>query len=400
MATTKKKKEEAAPAQPVPPAQPAATPVAQGVPMGGVPGMAPGMMMPGMVPGMPMQPGMPPGMPQQNPMFAMMQQFAQMMSMMGGGGMGYGFGVPGVDPAAMPFTTGQAPRADGDKGLDADIIRPATFTERIRSQEGVETGSVLDLLCLTEEGDHALGGIPKGCTMAFAGPPGKGKTRTALAAIAKVAARGEKVAFVVAEEGFHDESGSGRDDLCSRLCKIGMAVTGFDEDEFAEKVLENVYVMECQYHKGTTWDDFVGKYRYLVEKEGIKFVVIDSLNMLDPSRNRTADNLSALKTYNHEEGITCLCLGQIRDTGAPVGGEALQHTADAVFMIEEMSLGSKEIADMWGGKYRDKIDVITCVKSVTTPRFEFPVRLARDDKGVLIVHEAQPADYALKEKAS
>ena len=30
------------------------------------------------------------------------------------------------------------------------------------------------------------------------------------------------VAFVVAEEGFHDEVESGRDDLCSRLCKVGM----------------------------------------------------------------------------------------------------------------------------------------------------------------------------------
>jgi hypothetical protein len=154
-----------------------------------------------------------------------------------------------------------------------------------------------------------------------------------------------------------------------------------------------MFVMECQYHKGTTWDDFVGKYRYLVEKEQIKFVIIDSLNMLDPTRNRTADNLSALKTYNHEEGITCLCLGQIRDTGMPVGGEALQHTADAVFLIEELSMGSKEMAERWGSTYRASINTITCIKSVTTPRFEYPVRVKMDEKtGVLVVHEAQPAD--------
>ena len=55
-------------------------------------------------------------------------------------------------------------------------------------------------------------------------------------------------------------------------------------------------MLESQYHKGNSWDDFVSKYRYLVEQEEISFVVIDSLNMLDPSRNRTADNLSALKT--------------------------------------------------------------------------------------------------------
>jgi hypothetical protein len=59
---------------------------------------------------MPMaQPGMP-GMGMPNSMMAMMQ-------MMIGGGMG----APMVDPLAAPFS-GQAV-ADGDTGLDADILR-------------------------------------------------------------------------------------------------------------------------------------------------------------------------------------------------------------------------------------------------------------------------------------
>ncbi|NIR42670.1 MAG: hypothetical protein GWM93_07435, partial [Gemmatimonadetes bacterium] len=140
-----------------------------------------------------------------NPMMMMMQM---MQGMMGGGGM------PGMtmDPAAMPFATPQAVD-DEDKGLDADIIRPATLTHRVKQQKGIPVGSVLDVLCLTDDGEHSLGGIPQGCTMALAGPPGKGKTRSALAALVKVAQSGEKVAFVVAEEGFHDAEGSGRDDL-------------------------------------------------------------------------------------------------------------------------------------------------------------------------------------------
>ena len=171
--------------------------------------------------------------------------------------------------------------------------------------------------------------------MALVGPPGKGKTRSCLAAMARIAKTGTKVAFVVAEEGFHDDAGCGRDDLCSRMTKIGMAATGLDENAFRHDVLEHIYVLESQYHKGHNWDDFVARYRYLVEKAEIAFVIIDSLNMLDPSKNRTADNLSALKTYNHEKGVTCLCIGQVRDTGSPVGGAAMEHTADAVFLIEE-----------------------------------------------------------------
>ena len=344
-----------------------------------MPGMMPGQM-PGMMPG---QMGM-----GGNPMMQMMQ----MMQMM----MGNQMAAPMVDPSAMPFTQmGQVPN-DGDPGLDAEIIRPATFSELVRTQEAVPTGSVLDRLCLNDDATAALGGLPKGCTMAFVGPPGKGKTRSALAALCKVALTGEKVAFVVAEEGFHDDEGSGRDDLASRMAKIGMAVTGLSEADFRSKVLENVWVLESQYHRGQSWDDFIRKYRYLVEKAQISFVVIDSLNMLDPTRNRTADNLAALKTYNHEQGVTAVCIGQIKDTGAPVGGEALMHTADAVFLIEQLGLTSKDMAEKWGGSYREKIPVIRAIKSVTTPTVPHPVRVAQDPgTGVLVVHEAHPAEMAL-----
>jgi KaiC/GvpD/RAD55 family RecA-like ATPase len=255
---------------------------------------------------------------------------------------------------------------------------------------------VLDALCLNEDATRSLGGIPEGCTIAFVGPPGRGKTRSALAGMARVAASGKRVAFVVAEEGFHDDTDSGRDDLSSRLTKIGMAATGLDEKTFESKVLDNLYVLEAQYHKYQKWDDFVTKYRYLVEKAEIDFVVVDSLNMIDPTRKGTADNLSALKTYNHEKGVTCLCIGQIKDTGEPVGGEALQHTADAVFLLEEMGLSSKEQAEFWGGKYRERITLLHAVKSVTTPTLPFPVRVDRAPvTGELIVHAAQPADYKL-----
>ena len=365
----------------------------QGMPMQGMPMQMPMQGMPGM-PG-PMGQQMPPGMghpmmqPQmtgygmQNPMLMMLQMMQGMQGFMGPGA---------VDPAAMPF--GGTAKSDGDPGLEAAIVRPARFEHLIKKQGALPLGNILDLMCLSEDGKHALGGVPEGCTMVFVGPPGKGKTRTALASLARVAATGKKVAFVVAEEGFHDEEGHGRDDLCSRLVKVGMAATGLDEGAFKSKVLENIFVLEAQYHKHNTWDDFVAKYRYLVEKEQIAFVVIDSLNMVDPTKKGTADNLSALKTYNHEKGVTCICIGQIKDTGEPVGGEALQHTADVVYLLEEMGLSSKEIADFWGGKYRDKISVLTIVKSVTTPTLSYPVRVDRKETtGELMVHDLQPQEY-------
>jgi KaiC/GvpD/RAD55 family RecA-like ATPase len=350
------------------------------------PAMVPAMM-PGMQPS-PMMAQANPMMAQANPMMAMMQMMQAMM-----GNTGAMPGGPLVDPAAIPFA-GASLVADNDAGLDSDIIRPMLLKNRIKEQQGLALGSVLDSLCLTSDRKNSLGGVPKGCTIALAGPPGKGKTRSALAGLARVAQSGVPVGFVIAEEGFYNPPEFGRDDLCSRMTKVGMQATGLDEATFERQVLANMFVMQSQYHRGKSWDDFVSKYRYLVEKENIKFVVIDSLNMLDPTRNRTADNLSALKTYNHEKGITCVCIGQIRDTGMPVGGEALMHTADVVFLVEEMSLGSKEIADFWGGKYRDKIEVISAVKSVTTPILPYPIRTDRDPvTGVMVPHASQPADY-------
>jgi RecA/RadA recombinase len=350
--------------------------------------MQPGMMQPGMMqPGMGMQPGMmqpgmgmQPGMAYGNPMAQMMQ----MMSYMG-------FGGQQVDATAQPFVADE----EKETGLEADIVKPALVEDLIRDQQAMPVQEVLDRLCLSLDGQTALGGLPVGCTIAFAGPPGKGKTRAMLEGVAQVALSGTKCAYVVAEEGFRDEENPGRDDLCSRFARIAMASTGLDEAGIREKILPNIVILLSQYHKGHTWDDFIRRYKYVVEEEGVRFVVVDSLNTLDPSHSRTADHLAVLKTYNHEHGVTCVTIGQIKDTGEPVGGEALMHTADAVFLIEEMSLGSKDMAAFWGGKYRERITVMRARKSVTTPIFPYPVRVALSSEGRLVVHEAQPEEYAI-----
>ena len=162
MAKKRASKKKAAPA-PVPaaPEMPA-----QAMPQAGMPGMMPQA-----------------GMGGANPMMQMMQ----MMQMMAAGGTG----MPMMDPAAVPFA-GAQPVQDDDAGLDEDFIRPALLDNLVKSQESVPMGCALDVLCLNEDGTKSLGGIPRGCTIAFAGPPGKGKTRSALAGLCQVAAAGEK----------------------------------------------------------------------------------------------------------------------------------------------------------------------------------------------------------------
>jgi len=316
-----------------------------------------------------------------------MQQMMQMMTMMAGQ----------MDSTAQPFQIDAHP--DEDSGLESEIIRPINLPGGAKVQEALSIQPLLDKLCLTEDGKNALGGVPKGSTITLTGPPGGGKTRSALESLIRVAATGTKCVLVVAEEGFVDDD-SGRDDLRSRIIKLGMKVLDVDEDGFKEKVEANYAVINAQYHRGQTWADFIGAYRYLVEKDGIKFAVIDSITTLDPTNRKTIDNLSALKTYNHGHGVTCLVIGQVKDTGQPAGGKPLQHTSDVVFHIDTISMGSKEIAAKWDANYRDNLTVIRVLKSNTTPIFSHPVRIhLGSDYGTLEVHPDQPDDKALLDVA-
>jgi KaiC/GvpD/RAD55 family RecA-like ATPase len=256
----------------------------------------------------------------------------------------------------VPFVAEQA----GKREIPTGIIEVGTVPNKVKRQLPFVTGTVLD--GLFSYGEDVAKGVPMGCTIVFAGPPGTGKTREALHSMVRVAVRGTKCAIVVSEESFSGPE-TGRDDLCSRLTKTAIAELGAQQ---ADEASRNMVAIEAQYHLGCSWDDFVEKYRYAVEELGVRYVVIDSLNMVDPTKGHTANNLSALKTYNHAHGVTCLCIGQIRDTGDPSGGEALTHAADAMVVIERLTITSKEMAAQWGVAYRDVVQTIRALKSVTT----------------------------------
>jgi hypothetical protein len=56
------------------------------------------------------------------------------------------------------------------------------------------------------------------------------------------------------------------------------------------------------------------------------------------------------------------------------------------------------MAELWGGKYRDRIAVIRAVKSVTTPTFAHPVRVDQQaETGILCIHAAHPEGFPVPE---
>jgi KaiC/GvpD/RAD55 family RecA-like ATPase len=324
-------------------------------------------------------PQTPSGTPDQ--MALMTQMMQTMQSMMSAGAM------PGQWDSASPFQQTE----EIVEAVPHDIIMPKTLERGIVLQEGLNVHPLYAKLFLNDD-NVPLEGIPKGCTCTLTGPAYSGKTRSALEMIVYAAMNDIKTAYVVAEEGFFDDKGSGRNDLFSRFLKIAETISGLSEKKFRQKYDDMYVVIPNQYHKGKSWEEFIRDYRYAVEELECRFTIIDSINMLDPSKLNTVDNLNALKTYNHEKGITCVVIGQVKDTGQPQGGEALFHTSEVALHISEMSMGSKAQAEIWGSQYREKITVINA-RSKVCHTLTFPVKIAFDDNGMIRPDPTQPSDH-------
>lgn len=269
-----------------------------------------------------------------------------------------------------------------------DIILPKTLERGIIAQEGLDVHPLYSKLFLENETD-LLNGLPKGCTITLTGPAYTGKTRSALEMMVRAIMKGIKTAYVVAEEGFFDQQGSGRNDLFSRFLQIAVYISGLSEQEFRDKYDDMYVVIPAQYHLGKTWGDFIKDYRYVVEEMDCKFTIIDSINMLDPSKLNTVDNLNALKTYCHEKGVTSVVIGQVKDTGLPQGGEALFHTSEVSLHIYEKSMTSKAEAETWGSEYRQSIFLIEA-RSKVCHALGFPIKVNFKDNGLIRADDSQP----------
>jgi KaiC/GvpD/RAD55 family RecA-like ATPase len=272
-----------------------------------------------------------------------------------------------------------------------DIIYPKTLERGITKQQGLDIHPLYSKLFIDSEG-NMLRGLPKGSTITLTGPAYSGKTRSALEMIVNAVMKDIKVAYVVAEEGFYDINESGRNDLFSRFLEVAINTSGMTEKQFRDKYDESYIIIPNQYHLGKTWGDFINDYRYAVEELDCELTIIDSINMLDPSKLNTVDNLNALKTYNHEKGVTCIVIGQVKDSGVPQGGEALYHSSEVAIHVYEQTMTSKDLAARWGSNYRDSISLISA-RSKVCSTIGFPVRIMENEEGVIRAVTEQPEDH-------
>lgn len=333
-------------------------------------------------PGQPTVHSAQPGQPDQ--MAQMLQTFQNMLGTLITGGAQQQY------QSAVPFT----PETKKPEAPIHDVVMPSTLKKGIVAQQALDIHPLYGRLFLDDNGE-LLGGIPKGCTITITGPPYIGKTRSAMEMMIRALQQGMKVAFVVAEEGFYDDVDSGRNDLFSRFLKMAEQLTGLREKEFRKKYDDSYVIIPNQYHLGKTWSDFIRDYRYAVEELEIRFILIDSINMLDPSKLNTVENLNALKTYNHSKGVTAVVIGQIKDSGLPQGGEALFHTSEVSLHMFTTYMSSKDMAAKWGAEYKDYVPMITA-RSKVCGSIAFPVKTYLDEEhGLLRADVIQPPENVL-----
>ncbi len=218
-----------------------------------------------------------------------------------------------------------------EKKLERFVLQPDLASEAEKPLLGLSTGTFLDQLFINQDG-KPLNGIPICGQFAIVGLPGAGKSILVEEIAIKVADSGKKVLFVTSEDTW--KSATPRFDLQSRM-KRKADILGLNW----EKIKENLFILDTvSYPELRDWNTFAETYRYVVEREGIELVIIDSVTILESYRGALKYRVMELARYNQVHGVTGLFVNQrsseVWDTYEMAGGIGLAHNLDGTIIID------------------------------------------------------------------
>lgn len=231
------------------------------------------------------------------------------------------------------------------QSLEKLVVKPS-LDEKIKDLKGFKTGTFLDTMFLDSNGNQ-IDGVPFGSNCVLTGLPNTGKSLLVEEVVLNIANNGNKVCFVTSEELFATETK--RMDLENRM-KEKAKIVGLDW----KKIHENLFVLDAVADAELrSWHTFAKTYRTLVENNGIEFLVVDSLTLLEDSRGQLKYRLLELIKYGQRKGITSILINQRSkeevDNFAMAGGISLSHIADVVFILD--------VKKVWSGDPQMKLDM-------------------------------------------
>jgi len=218
-----------------------------------------------------------------------------------------------------------------EEKLSSLVLRPDEAPEAKKPLMGLPTGTFIDQLFLTPEGE-TLNGVPICGQFAITGLPGAGKSILVEEIAVKVAASGKKTMYATAEDTW--KSATPRFDLQSRL-KQKADILGLDWN----KIRENLYVLDTVvYPDLRDWSTFAETYRYVIEKEKVELVIIDSVTVLEAYRGALKYRVMELARYNQLHGVTGFYVNQRSverwDSYDMAGGIGLAHNLDGTIIVD------------------------------------------------------------------
>lgn len=257
------------------------------------------------------------------------------------------------------------PEVSGESGLFASMLSYPDDEVNTKSIEGLKTGTLLDDMFLDNDG-NSLGGIPKGSIMALTGLAGSGKSILMSEAILNIA-QDKKVLYVISEDIFKSETD--RLDMQSRLIDK-TKILGLDW----EKIKDNLIVMDAVQNKDLRiWKTFSETYRYAIEAHSIKFVVIDSVTMLEDKRNSLKFRIMEIARFNQRKGITTVLVNQRAtenwDSYNMAGGHAIAHAVDGTILVDKGRTYHGDQVDELGKRGTEvrMVRIMDCRLSDTVP---------------------------------
>ncbi|MBB5687097.1 ATPase domain-containing protein [Sphingobium boeckii] len=183
------------------------------------------------------------------------------------------------------------------------------FTEELRSTGLARLDQILG------------GGLSAGTNALLSGPSGVGKTSTAIRCSLTALERGEKAAYFLFDEG--------RATMLARAKAMGMDLTPHIESG----ALDVVQIDPAELSPG----EFASWVRNAVEGDGVKFIVIDSLNAFlqaMPGEKYLILQMHEMLSYLNQQGvITLLILGQHGIIGDVRADVDLSYLSDTIMLF-------------------------------------------------------------------
>ena len=205
----------------------------------------------------------------------------------------------------------------------------------------IKTGTLLDKMFIGND-DKEIDGIPAESSIIVVGTPNTGKSLLLSQLALSLSSLNHKVCFVTSEEVFRSDSA--RLDLETRMQERAK-VMGLNW----QQLKSNLVVLDCVAHAELReFTTFVSTLRYLVETEKVEIVLIDSLSLIDDSRNQLKFRLLELTRYAQKHGLTLVLVSQ-RATDDPdslsvAGGLSILHVADIVAELDQKKASSWDSA--------------------------------------------------------